>query len=105
MVRWMELEKAAISLVDNGQRDSFGKDAEQLRRRGITVVDTRVLAQQCQAERGAAEATLEYDYFALPDNRIKTVTDRQKWIYREEDKMKPEIEEGWRLTSPLPAFR
>jgi hypothetical protein len=46
---------------------------------------------------------MEFDYFAMPDNRLKTVTDRQKWVYREEpaDDQVP----GWKLTSPPPLFK
>lgn len=105
MVRWMEVEKAAISVVDADQRATYAQAAEALRRRGVTMVDARELAHECRPERGTAEATLEFDYFILPDNRLKTLTDRQKWVYREEDKARPELIEGWKLTTPLPAFK
>lgn len=105
MIRWNEAEKAAILYVDQQQRDSFSKAAEAMRRRNINMADMRVLASECRAERKSAEATIEYDYFILPDNRLKTVTDRQKWVFHEENPQKPELEEGWKLTTPLPDFR
>lgn len=105
MVRWQELEKAVLGVVDAEQRASFAKSAEAFRRRGITVVDARELAVSCQTERGLAEATIEFDYFALPSSRVQTVTDRQKWIYRIADSSRPDLVEGWKLTTPLPEFR
>lgn len=105
MVRWMEMEKAAISLVDSSQKEAYAQTAENVRRRGISMVDMRILAQECRTERGTAEAVVEFDYFIMPDNRMKTVTDRQKWVYREEDKNNPDQVEGWRLTSPPPLFK
>ena len=92
-------------MVDLEQRESYAKAAEALRRRNISMVDARELARECRSDRGVAEATFEFDYFVLPDNRLKTVTDRQKWVYREENKAKPEQEEGWKLVSPLPLFK
>jgi hypothetical protein len=104
-VRFKELEKAAIVFVDRPIRDSYSIAAEEFRRKNVSLVDVRVLAQECLAEQKRAEATVEFDYFILPDSRLKTVTDRQKWIFREEDKEKPELGEGWKLVTPLPAFK
>lgn len=103
MVRWLELEKAAISVADKGQRDAYAQAAESIRRRGITMVDVRLLAQECRPERGTAEAAAEYDYFVMPDNRLRTVTDRQKWVYRQDEA--DEQVPGWKLTSPPPVFK
>ncbi|MGB4598612.1 MAG: hypothetical protein WBI04_01390 [Trichlorobacter sp.] len=105
MVRWGELETAVLSVVDKGQREAYAVTAESVRRRGLTMVDVRILAQQCRGEQGSAEATLEFDYFAMPDNRLKTVTDRQRWIYREEQPNDPDKVSGWKLTTPPPIFK
>lgn len=105
MVRWSELETAVLSVVDTGQREAYASAAESVRRRGLTMVDVRILAQKCRAEQGSAEATMEYDYFAMPDNRLKTVTDRQQWIYREEQPNDPDKVSGWKLTTPPPLFK
>lgn len=103
MVRWLEMEKAVITVVDKGQRDAYALTAETLRRRGVTMVDFRTLAQECRPERGTADAIMEFDYFVMPDNRLKTVTDRQKWVYRDDetDNQVP----GWKLTTPPPIFK
>lgn len=105
MLRWQEPEKAAMAFVDHTQRDSFAKGAESMRRRNLNMADMRILASECKAERKSAEATVEFDYYVLPDNRLKTVTDRQKWIFREEDDKRPELGEGWKLLSPFPEFK
>lgn len=105
MMRWQEAEKAAIVFVDKKQRPDYDKKAENLRRRGVTMADYRVLAQECLADKKKAEATVEFDYFTLPDNRMRTVTDRQVWIFYEEHPDFPDRDEGWRLTSPMPDFK
>ena len=105
MIRWNEAEKAALFYADQQQRDSFSKAAETMRRQNINMADMRILASQCRADLKTAEATVEFDYFMLPDNRLKTITDHQKWVYREENPQKPELEEGWKLMTPLPDFR
>jgi len=105
MIRWNEAEKAALLYVDQQQQDSFSRNAETMRRRNITMADMRVLASECRGERKSAEATVEFDYFVLPDNRLKTVTDRQKWVFRDENLKEPGVNEGWKLVTPLPDFR
>lgn len=105
LVRWQEAEKAAIAFVDPKQRSVYDKAAEILRRRHVSIADARILAQQCQIEKRSAEATVEFDYFILPDNRLKTLTDRQVWVFRESTKEYPDQGDGWKLTSPLPEFK
>lgn len=105
MIRWQEAEKASIVFVDTKQRPAFDKGAELLRRRGVTMADYRILAQECLPGKMKAEATVEFDYFVLPDYRLKTVTDRQNWIFREEAPAESAPGTGWKLTSPLPDFK
>lgn len=105
MIRWNEAEKAAIAFVDKPLRDDYNKAAEQMRRRKVSMVDTRMLAQECLANSKSAEATIEFDYYIMPDVRLRTLTDRQKWIFRESDSERPELGDGWKLVSPLPDFK
>lgn len=105
MVRWQEPEKAGMAFVDHTQREAFAQRAEIMRRRNLNMADMRILASECKAEQKTAEATVEFDYYMLPDNRLKTVTDRQKWIFREENDKQPELGEGWKLLSPFPEFK
>jgi len=102
-VRWLELEKAALTMADKEQREAYIQFADQVRRRGVTMVDFRILGQECRPDQGTADAIMEFDYFVMPDNRLKTVSDRQKWVYREQsaDDQVP----GWKLTSPPPQFK
>lgn len=105
MIRWQEAEKAAIAFVDAAQRPEFDATAETLRRRNVSIADYRILAHQCSAEHKKAEATVEFDYFILPDNRLKTLTDHQRWVFREKNEADPDLIEGWKLTTPLPSFK
>jgi hypothetical protein len=105
MIRWNEAEKIAGVFVVPTQRPAFDKTAESIRRRGVSMVDYRILAKQCMAEKKKAEATVEFDYFILPDNRLKTITDHQTWIFLEENPLEPDAGEGWKITSPLPEFK
>lgn len=105
LVRWQEAEKAAIAFVDPVQRAAYDKAAETLRRRNVSIADVRIRAQQCLIEQRTAESTVEFDYFILPDNRVKTVTDYQRWIYREADERNPALTGGWKLITPLPEFK
>jgi hypothetical protein len=101
LIRWQGPESAALSIVSTEQKETFNQEVESFRKRGVSVVDYRIRAKQCLADKKQAEATVEFDYYVLPDSRVKTVIDRQTWIYQEETAK--EIE-GWKLTSPLPNF-
>ena len=105
MIRWNEAEKIGMALVGPKQRAAFDKTAESIRRRGVSMVDYRILAKQCMSEQKKAEATVEFDYFILPDNRLKTITDHQTWIFLEENPQDPTAGEGWKITSSLPEFK
>lgn len=102
LIRWQGLESAALSIVATEQKEAFNQDVESFRKRDVSVVDYRIRAKQCLAEKKRAEATVEFDYYVLPDNRVKTITDHQTWIYQEETGQETE---GWKLTSPLPEFK
>jgi hypothetical protein len=105
LIRWQEQENASLAFVDKKQQPDFNKAVEKNRRRGLSIADFRILAKQCMSDKKMAKATVEFDYYVLPDNRVKTVTDYQTWIYREENEKEPDLGEGWKLTSPLPEFK
>ncbi len=105
MIRWQEAEKTSMLFVDSKQRVEYNKAAESLRRRVVSIADYRILAHQCLPEQKKAEATVEFDYYIMPDNRLKTLTDHQTWIFYEENSAEPDMAEGWKLTSPLPDFK
>jgi len=105
MIRWQEAEKASIIFIEDTQRPAFDKAAEALRRRSITMVDYRVLSHECLLEKNRARATVEFDFFIMPDARLKTVTDHQAWEFRDKTSDDVNLKQGWKLTSPLPEFK
>lgn len=99
LLRWREVENAGMVYLDPALRDAFMKEAADIKKRGVTITDYRILTSECLPEKGSAEVITEFDYYILPSTRIKTLTYRQEWNYREEGERK-----GWRLESGLPAF-
>jgi hypothetical protein len=99
MLRWRDVENAGMVHLDPELRDAFMKSAEEIKKRGVTITDYRILTSECLPEKGTAEAVVDFDYYALPSNRIKTLTYRQKWTYLDTENKK-----GWQLKSPLPDF-
>ena len=99
LLRWREVENAGMTYMDPDLRDAFMKSAEEIKKREVTITDYRILTSECIPEKGTAEVVVEYDYYILPSNRIKTLTYRQKWTYLDTDEKK-----GWYLKSSLPPF-
>lgn len=100
LLRWREIESAGMTYLDPDLRDAFMKGAEEIKKRGITITDYRILTKECLPEKKTAEAVVEFDYYSLPSNRIKTLTNRQKWTYLDTEEKK-----GWQLKSGLPDFK
>lgn len=99
MLRWREVENAGMLYLDPELRDAFLKSAEGIKKREVTITDYRILTSECIPEKKTAEMVVEFDYYALPSNRIKTLTYRQNWIYLDTEEKK-----GWQLKSGLPPF-
>ena len=99
MLRWRDVESAGMTYMDPELRDAFMKTAEEIKKRGVTITDYRILTSDCSPEKGTGEVVAEFDYYALPSNRIKTLTYRQKWIYLDTEEKKV-----WQLKSALPPF-
>jgi hypothetical protein len=97
MLRWHEIENAGMTYIDPDQREQFLKQAETLKKRGLSVTDFRILSSRYIPERKAGDAVTEFDYYILPSNRIKTISYRQEWVYQENIK-------SWKLKSGLPLF-
>ncbi len=97
MLRWREIENAGMTYIDSEQQAQYLKQAETLKKRGLTVTDFRILTTRYLPENKSGEVVAEFDYYLLPSNRIKTVSYRQEWIYLENIK-------SWKLKSGLPAF-
>lgn len=99
MLRWHEVENAGMVYAEPELRDAFMESAAAIKKRGVTITDYRILTSECLPEKGTAEVIAEFDYYILPSNRIRTLTYRQQWVYREIGETK-----GWRLKSGLPSF-
>lgn len=97
LLRWHEIESAGITYIDPELREDFLKQAETLKKRGLSVTDFRILSSRYIPEKKSGDVTAEFDYYILPSNRIKTVSYRQEWVYRENIK-------SWVLKSKLPLF-
>lgn len=96
MLRWHEVENAGMVYLDTDLRDGFMKSAEQLKKRGITITDYRILTSECRFDKSTGESLVEFDYYILPSNRVKTVTYHQNWNF--------DIIRNWKLKSSLPAI-
>lgn len=97
MLRWQEVENAGMTYMEKEQRDDFMRNAESLKRRGVTLADFRILTFECLPDMKSGDVVAEFDYFILPSNRIKTVTYRQEWVYKD-------LLKSWKLKSGLPPF-
>ena len=99
LLRWRDIEGAGMIYMDPELRDAFLKSAEDIKKRGVTITDYRILTSECLPEKKTGEVVVEFDYYALPSNRIKTLTYRQKWTYLDTEEKK-----GWQLKTALPPF-
>jgi hypothetical protein len=99
LLRWREIENAGMLYLDRSLRDEFMKGTEEFKKRGVIIVDHRILTTECLAEKKTADVMVEYDYYVPPSNRIKTLTYRQSWKYLDADGAK-----GWQLKTVLPGF-
>lgn len=97
MLRWHEIENAGSTFVDPDRREDFMKQAESLKKRGLTVADFRILSTKYIPENKSGDVVAEFDYYILPSNKVKTITYRQDWTYRENSK-------SWVLKTGLPVF-
>ena len=99
LLRWRDIENAGMIYMDPELRDAFMKSAEEIKKRGVTITDYRILTSECIPEKGTGQVVAEFDYYALPSNRIQTLTYRQNWTYLDTEEKK-----GWQLKSGLPPF-
>ena len=72
MLRWRDVESAGMIYMDPESRDAYMKSAEEIKKRGVTITDYRILTSECIPENKTGEVVAEFDYYELPSNRIKT---------------------------------
>lgn len=97
MLRWHEIESAGMTYIDPELREEYLKQAESLKKRGLSFTDFRILSARYVPAKKAGDAVAEFDYYLLPSNRVKTISYRQAWVYTESGKK-------WKLMSGLPDF-
>ena len=97
MLRWHEIENAVMTYSDPEQREDNLKQAETLKKRGLSVTDFRILSSRYLPEKKSGDVVTEFDYYILPSIRVKTISYRQEWVYMESIK-------SWKLKSGLPPF-
>ncbi|MDD2541409.1 MAG: hypothetical protein PHH28_10270 [Desulfuromonadaceae bacterium] len=97
MLRWREVESAGMTYIDPKLQEEFLKQANSLKKRGISFTDFRILSAKYLPEDKTGDVVAEFDYYILPSNRVKTVSYRQKWVYMEKTN-------SWELNSVLPPF-
>jgi hypothetical protein len=99
MLRWQEMEGAGMIYMAPEGRDAFLQSVETIKKKGVSITDFRILTLECLPEKNSGDAVAEFDYYILPSNRIKTLTYKQVWDYRENSGSKQ-----WKIKSALPAF-
>jgi len=97
MLRWHELENAVTTYGDPELQNEYLKRVDTLKTRGLSITDFRVLSTKYLPEKQTGNVVTEFDYYILPSNRVKTISCRQVWVYREEIK-------SWKVKSGFPAF-
>jgi hypothetical protein len=104
MLRWREMENAGLIFMKADQCETFLTSVEAIKKKGITITDYRILFSELFTEKGAGNAIVEFDYYIMPSNRIKTLTYKQDWVYLNVSKKEDSKEMTWKLKSGLPAF-
>ena len=99
LLRWHEVATAGALYMVDEEREAFFIAAERIKKQGLTITDYRILTMECLTEKGSGNAYVEFDYYILPSNRIKTLVYKQEWIYPEINEIK-----YWKVKSALPVF-
>lgn len=97
LLRWHEMENAVMTYSDSELLEESLKQSDILKKRGLSVTDFRILSTKYLPEKKSGDVVAEFDYFILPSNRVKTVSQRQEWVYQENIK-------SWKIKNGLPPF-
>jgi hypothetical protein len=99
MLRWDEVAVAGMLYMEPEGREAYIKAAEDFKKRSVAITEYRVLTAECLAEKGTGEVVTEFEYYIMPSNRIKTLTYKQDWVYREINDSK-----SWKVKNTFPRF-
>ena len=97
IVRWEKFETASL-FAASSIRDEFEKRVKDAK--DVEVVDYRIINVQYDERKKKATVNAEISYHTLSSNRVRTLTDKQLWLYGEENGSK-----RWRLMTLLPEFK
>jgi len=97
IVRWDRFETASIFAAPS-IRDEFEKRVKEAG--NIEVMDYRVINVEYDGAKKRATVDVEISYHKLSSIEVKTLVDRQIWLYREEKGSKQ-----WQLMTLLPEFK
>jgi len=100
LLRWHEVPTAGMIYMVPEEREAYSASADKIKKQDLTITDYRILTMECFTDTGKGDAVVEFDYYILPSNRIKTLTYKQEWIYREISDKKT-----WKVKSALPVFK
>jgi len=97
LLRWHQLDKASPYIAES-TLEEFKKWAETTK--NLRITDYRVVSSKYDEQSHKASVDVEFDYYTFSSYRLKTLHDKQKWSYLEENG-----EKRWRLVSPPPEFK
>ncbi|MGO9612430.1 MAG: hypothetical protein ACLPX5_05300 [Dissulfurispiraceae bacterium] len=97
LLRWHQLDKATPYIAESilEQFKTWADTTKNLR-----ITDYHIVSSKYDEQNRKASADVEFEYFTFSSYRLRTLHDRQKWSYLEEDG-----ERRWRLVSPPPEFK
>jgi hypothetical protein len=97
LIRWHDMYRAA-GFASSAVAERFMEWAEASKK--VRITDYRVVNVRYDEKTLEAEVDTAFDYYRIDSPVVKSVTDRQKWTYRDESGVKQ-----WRLQSPPPEFK
>ena len=97
LIRWHDMYRAA-GFASSAVSREYTEWAEASKK--VRVSDYRVVNVRYDEKALEAEVDTVFDYYRIDSPVVKSVTDRQKWAYRDESGVKQ-----WRLQSLPPEFK
>lgn len=93
IMRWEKFETASL-FAASSIRDEFEKRVKNAK--DVEVVDYRIINVEHDEAKRKATVNVEISYVPPSSNQVKTLIDKQIWVYGSE---------GWQLTTLLPEFK
>jgi len=93
IVRWEKFETASL-FAASSIRDEFEKRVKDAK--NVEVVDYRIINVEYDEAKKKATVNVEISYVPFSSNQVKTLIDKQMWVYGSE---------GWQLMTLLPELK